>query len=90
MDLSSNRADLEQAQAKVQFDRGELTYRQRDLTRTQNLAKDLLVPATKVDEADLSAKSKELELTQGGVRRHLLESEAFLALLEEPQLARAA
>jgi single-stranded-DNA-specific exonuclease len=32
----------------------------------------------------------ELEVTAGGLRRHLLESEQFLALLEEPELARAA
>jgi single-stranded-DNA-specific exonuclease len=32
----------------------------------------------------------ELALAQGGDRRHLLESEAFLALLAEPELAKAA
>jgi RND family efflux transporter MFP subunit len=62
--LSSNRAEQEQAEARVQFNRGELTYRQRDLVRTQGLAKDLLVPATKVEEADLNVKSREFELTQ--------------------------
>lgn len=62
--LSSNRAEREQAVASVQFNRGELTYRERDLARTQGLAKDLLVPATKVEEADLSVKSRQFELTQ--------------------------
>jgi single-stranded-DNA-specific exonuclease len=33
---------------------------------------------------------EELALGEGGVRRHLLESERFLALLAEPELARAA
>ena len=32
----------------------------------------------------------ELGLTEGGARRHLLESERFVALLAEPELARAA
>jgi hypothetical protein len=32
----------------------------------------------------------DLALTEGGGRRHLLESERFLALLAEPDLARAA
>jgi single-stranded DNA-specific DHH superfamily exonuclease len=33
---------------------------------------------------------EELALAEGGARRHLLESERFLALLAEPELARAA
>jgi single-stranded-DNA-specific exonuclease len=33
---------------------------------------------------------EELGLAEGGARRHLLESERFLALLREPELARAA
>jgi single-stranded-DNA-specific exonuclease len=33
---------------------------------------------------------EELTLAEGGARRHLLESECFLALLAEPDLARAA
>ena len=32
----------------------------------------------------------ELGLAEGGSRRHLLESERFRALLEQPELARAA
>ena len=32
----------------------------------------------------------ELGLAEAGARRHLLESERFIALLAEPQLARAA
>ncbi len=41
-------------------------------------------------DPDASAVFEELELAQGGARRHLLESERFLALLAEPALARAA
>jgi single-stranded-DNA-specific exonuclease len=37
-----------------------------------------------------AAVFSELGLVQGGSRRHLLESERFVALLEEPELARAA
>src|SRR6266511_1709736 len=41
---------------------------------------------------DLNAAAvfEELELAEGGVRRHLLESDRFLALLAEPALAHAA
>jgi single-stranded-DNA-specific exonuclease len=41
---------------------------------------------------DLNAAAvfEELELAEGGARRHLLESERFLALLAEPALAQAA
>ena len=39
---------------------------------------------------DAEAIFAELGLTEGGTRRHLLESERFVALLAEPELARAA
>jgi single-stranded-DNA-specific exonuclease len=39
---------------------------------------------------DAAAIFTELGLAEGGGRRHLLESEHFLALLEEPELAQAA
>jgi single-stranded-DNA-specific exonuclease len=44
------------------------------------------------DERDQGAAAifEELALATGAGRRHLLESEAFLALLEEPELAKAA
>ena len=41
-------------------------------------------------DPDAAAIFAELGLTQGGARRHLLESERFVALLAEPELARAA
>ena len=41
-------------------------------------------------DPDAAAIFEELELAQGGARRHLLESERFRALLAEPALARAA
>ncbi len=45
-----------------------------------------------VEARDLNAAAvfEELGLAEGGARRHLLESERFLALLEERELARAA
>ena len=41
-------------------------------------------------DPEAAAIFEELALAQGGARRHLLESERFLALLDEPGLARAA
>jgi single-stranded-DNA-specific exonuclease len=41
-------------------------------------------------DAVAAAIFEELALGEGGARRHLLESERFLALLQEPKLARAA
>jgi len=41
-------------------------------------------------DPDAEAIFAELGLAQGGARRHLLESERFRALLEPPELARAA
>jgi len=41
-------------------------------------------------DPDAAAIFEDLALTEGGGRRHLLESERFLALLAEPGLARAA
>jgi hypothetical protein len=41
-------------------------------------------------DPDAEAIFAELGLTEGGARRHLLESERFRALLEAPELARAA
>ncbi len=41
-------------------------------------------------DAGAAAVFAELALAEGGPRRHLLESEQFLALLAEPELARAA
>jgi RecJ OB domain len=43
-----------------------------------------------VRDPEAEAIFAELALTEGGARRHLLESERFLALLGEPELARAA
>jgi len=44
----------------------------------------------KARDPDAEAIFAELGLTAGGARRHLLESESFRALLEAPELARAA
>jgi single-stranded-DNA-specific exonuclease len=41
-------------------------------------------------DPDAAAIFAELGLTEGGARRHLFESERFVALLAEPELARAA
>jgi hypothetical protein len=41
-------------------------------------------------DPDAAAIFAELGLAEDGGRRHLLESERFLALLAEPELARAA
>jgi single-stranded-DNA-specific exonuclease len=41
-------------------------------------------------DPEATAVFEELGLAEGGVRRHLLESERFLALIAEPELARAA
>jgi hypothetical protein len=41
-------------------------------------------------DASAAAIFEELGLLEGGSRRHVLESERFLALLTEPELARAA
>jgi hypothetical protein len=41
-------------------------------------------------DAEAAAIFAELGLAEGGPRRHLLESERFRALLEQPELARAA
>jgi single-stranded-DNA-specific exonuclease len=41
-------------------------------------------------DPEAAAIFAELGLTEGGARRHLLESERFVALLAEPELARAA
>ena len=41
-------------------------------------------------DPEAAAIFEELALAQGGARRHLLESQRFLALLDEPGLARAA
>jgi single-stranded-DNA-specific exonuclease len=41
-------------------------------------------------DPEAAAVFEELGLAEGGARRHLLESERFLALIAEPELARAA
>ena len=46
--------------------------------------------AAEARDPDAAAIFAELGLTEGGATRHLLESERFLALLAEPELARAA
>jgi hypothetical protein len=43
-----------------------------------------------VRDPEAEAIFAELALNEGGARRHLLESQRFLALLAEPELARAA
>jgi multidrug efflux pump subunit AcrA (membrane-fusion protein) len=62
---ATNRAELAQAQARLQFNRSELDYNQRSLERTQRLAKDQLVAASLTETAELTVKSKELDVTQG-------------------------
>ena len=62
---------------------------ERYVARRQWLKDEWRKPAEERDP-EAAAVFAELGLVQGGSRRHLLESERFLALLEEPELARAA
>jgi single-stranded-DNA-specific exonuclease len=61
----------------------------RYVERREWLKREWRKPAEARD-ADAGAIFEELGLVDGGRRRHLLESERFVALLSEPQLARAA
>jgi single-stranded-DNA-specific exonuclease len=62
---------------------------ERYLTRREWLKVEWRKPAEQRDPA-AAAIFEELALAVAGARRHLLESERFLALLKEPELARAA
>jgi RND family efflux transporter MFP subunit len=63
--LSSSRAEIDQAQAEVKYNASELEYRQRTFERTDRLAKDRLVPATDVEQADLTVKRSEFQVKSG-------------------------
>jgi single-stranded-DNA-specific exonuclease len=62
---------------------------ERYVDRREWLIREWHKPAPQRD-ANAAAIFAELDLAKGGPRRHLLESERFLALLAEPELARAA
>jgi hypothetical protein len=49
----------------VKYNASELDYRKRTFERTERLAKDLLVPATDVEEADLTVKRSEFQVASG-------------------------
>jgi len=62
---------------------------ERYVERREWLKDEWRKPETQRDPS-AAAIFAELALVQGGSRRHLLESERFVALLQEPELARAA
>jgi single-stranded-DNA-specific exonuclease len=61
----------------------------RYVERREWLKREWRKPAEARDP-DAAAIFEELGVAEGGARRHLLESERFIALLTEPELARAA
>jgi single-stranded-DNA-specific exonuclease len=62
---------------------------ERYLERREWLKREWRKPSEGRDP-EATAVFEELGLAEGGARRHLLESERFLALIAEPELARAA
>jgi HlyD family secretion protein len=63
--LSSSRADIDLAQSETKYNASELEFDKKNLDRTQRLAKELLKPATEVEQADLTVKRSEFAVTSG-------------------------
>ena len=61
----SNKTELEQAEAQLNFDQTELERAKKNLERKQRLATDKLVPLSEVEQAELDVRSKELSVLKG-------------------------
>lgn len=58
----SNRTEVEQSAAQLDFDKTELARSKKDLERQTRLAEDKLVPRSNVDKAEFDVRSKDLEV----------------------------
>ena len=61
----TNKTEVEQAEAQLDFDRNELKLAEDEVTKQSGLAEEKLVPQADVDKAKLQVRSKTLAVTKG-------------------------
>lgn len=61
----SNRTEVEQAEAQLNYDKNELERAKKELQKQKDLADQKLVPRYKVDDAGLAVTSKEFAVQKG-------------------------
>lgn len=62
---TTNRAEREQVASELEYNQAELKQAERQRTRKQSLARDLLIPAREAELAELKVASQALNVTQG-------------------------
>ena len=71
----SNKTDMEKALAQFNFDKTELERAKKELEKQTRLADDKLIPRSKVDDAELAVRVKELAVQKGQMDLTLKEKE---------------
>ena len=71
----SNKTDMDKAKAQFDFDETELKRAEKELVKQKTLADDKLIPRSKVDDAELAVRVKELAVQKGKMDLALKEKE---------------